>query len=60
MNDTATTPTDILSATHGSGLALLTADVDGEDYRPRHAKPLPAPTHYDDRLVALAALVAAI
>ncbi len=60
MNDTTTIPTGVLSATHGSGLLLLSSDGDGEEYRPRHAKPAPAPTRYDDRLVALAALAASI
>ena len=60
MNDTTTIPTGALSAHHGSGLVLLTADGDSDEYRPRHAKPAPSPTRYDDRLVALAALVGSL
>ncbi len=59
-NTTTITRPDTARAAHGSGLVLLASDDEGSnDYRPRHARPLQAPTQYDDRLVALAALAAA-
>ncbi len=58
-NTTTITRPDTVRGAHGSGLVLLAGDDERtNDYHPRHARPLQAPTQYDDRLVALAALAA--
>lgn len=57
MNDTTTRHgSTTLRSANAAALTLLggTTDAAPDDYRPRHAKPLPAPTEYDDRLVVLA------